>query len=890
MAPAVRVNDQQGAAMAGVAVTFTVAAGGGAVSAATVTTNAQGEASTSWKLGTAAGTQRLTASVSGISTPVTFTAIATPGPVRSVGIISGDGQEALPGQPLPQPVRVVARDQYGNPTPDRLLTWQVQGGGFASPSGPTNAQGEATATWTLGTTGEQRLVVSAEGVADSVASVSATLLGLITGTVALSNGYWSPVALAAAMGEVMGRSDRKQGLGGPAGDDVIPGEFIVHLNPGPLGAPAVGSAALRTSRVAAAVGAAMRAALAPHAAAGEVVVAGVSPVLLAARVVVANGRDPATVAASLRADPAVALVEPSRRVHRNARRLRTALPTMPSDPAYYRQAWHYQQIGLLDAWRRTTGVSSVIVAVVDDGIRFDHPDLAGALTQDGYDFVSSLTGVLCGTFAPVDLTGDGGGYDPDPTIPADWETSSTDCLLRLSTEGAHGTHVAGTIAARSGNGVGGVGVAPGVRIRPIRVLDIIGSGRSYDVAQGILYAAGLPADNGLGGTVVAPSRAPIINLSLSGSHTLALQSAVIAATAAGSLVVAAAGNDGTSTPEYPAAYPEVLSVAALDAEDNDAPYSNFGSTIDIAAPGGRISQGVDHGVYSTAWNFAANTPVYGSWQGTSMAAPHVSGVAALVLSAEPGLSATQLRSRLLSTARDVDLPGPDIFTGAGAVDAAGALGLWANPRRTVMAANAATQVFRAPVTLTGSAFSVPVPAGTWRLYAAEQFEGDQGVATPARRWSAAGGTGRPTAIAVTPGAVLNVPLALGFPIEAEPNDTPALANPLPLGGYLVGRIAPAQADLYRLSVASAGPVTIETFGFNYGACGWAISANPRVTILADDAATVLGAADDAGPTDLCARLTLNLQPGGYYVLIEAGPMVFGSLASRWYMVQARSGT
>src|SRR5260370_20167065 len=142
-----------------------------------------------------------------------------------------------------------------------------------------------------------------------------------------------------------------------------------------------------------------------------------------------------------------------------------------------------------------------------------------------------------------------------------------------------------TIGAAGNTGIGVTGVNWTVRIRPVRVLGVGGFGSSYDVAQGVLYAAGLPADNGAGGTV-APSRgAKIINLSL-GSPTsdTTLHRAITSATQAGALVVAAAGNSHTSQPFYPAAYPEGLAVAAVGPGGVPGPYSNFGSYAGIPAP------------------------------------------------------------------------------------------------------------------------------------------------------------------------------------------------------------------------------------------------------------------------------------------------------------------
>lgn len=157
---------------------------------------------------------------------------------------------------------------------------------------------------------------------------------------------------------------------------------------------------------------------------------------------------------------------------------------------------------------------------------------------------------------------------------------------------------------------------------------------------------------GAGGTVTAPSRAQIINLSLGGPGpaSAVLTAAVQAASAAGSLLIAAAGNDGGNEPNYPAAFPEVLSVSAVGPTGGIASFSSWGSTVDIAAPGGNGAGGYTHQILSTLWDFGDNSETWDYYQGTSMAAPHVSGVAALILAKEPTLTAAQLRQRLIDYA------------------------------------------------------------------------------------------------------------------------------------------------------------------------------------------------------------------------------------------------
>src|SRR3989454_2136668 len=458
---------------------------------------------------------------------------------------------------------------------------------------------------------------------------------------------------------------------------------LVRFRPSAVGAPPVGSLALASRAVAAAVGSAMRSRLAGYVARGQVATTGVSPAVLTARLRVADAGRIEDIAALLRADPAVASVGRNGIAWASGRPLAPAPAATASgnDPFSPVQAWHYGMIDAPRAWDLTTGSASDTVAVVDDGIRFDHPDIAANLTSDGYDFVSVGSPYPVCAGGTADNTGDGDGYDPDPTDPVSYDYDFTNgCITGPSALGNRGLHGAGTIGAVGNNGVGGTGVNWTVRIRPVRVLDVIGSGKYYDVEEGILYAAGLPADNGAGGTVQPTTGARVINLSLGGpSPDPALQDVLIAATNAGALVVAAAGNDASSSLSYPAAYAQALSVSAVGPDGRLASYSSYGPTVDIAAPGGDFADssagsfGASYGVLSTVWDFQLNQPRYAFYEGTSMATPHVTGVAALVLAREPGLSVAALRARLTNFAVDVGSDGPDILYGAGIVHARNSL-------------------------------------------------------------------------------------------------------------------------------------------------------------------------------------------------------------------------
>lgn len=346
----------------------------------------------------------------------------------------------------------------------------------------------------------------------------------------------------------------------------------------------------------------------------------------------------------LRADPAVLSAEPNY-VQRTF--------ATPADQ-YYRLQWHYPLINLPAAWDITTGSNSVIVAVIDTGVLTGHPDLAGQLVP-GYDFITDPA-----------RANDGNGPDNDPNDPGDNTTPG-------GSSSFHGTHVAGTVAASSNTTRGVAGVAWNARIMPLRALGVNG-GTSFDILQAVLYAAGLPNSSG----TLPARRADIINLSLGGgAPTQAAQEVYTQARAAGVIIVAAAGNESTSQLSYPASYDGVISVSAVSIRKTLASYSNYGSRIDVAAPGGDSGDvngdGYEDAVASTIGDDRSGTIAYsyGLLSGTSMAAPHVAGVLALMKSVNPALTPDDI-DRLLVAGRLTTELGPagrDDQFGHGLIDA-----------------------------------------------------------------------------------------------------------------------------------------------------------------------------------------------------------------------------
>ena len=373
------------------------------------------------------------------------------------------------------------------------------------------------------------------------------------------------------------------------------------------------------------------------------------------------------IAARLAADPDVAHAEADQMMQPTA---------VPNDPQWSNQ-WGYfapspgfMGANLPGAWDATTGAQNLYVAVIDTGIR-PHADLAGRYVG-GYDFIGALA-----------VANDGDGRDGDPSDPGDW-TKANECYRGspASDSSWHGTHVAGTIAAASNNGSDVAGVNWVSQVVPVRVLGKCG-GYTSDIVDGMRWAAGLSVT----GVPANPHPAKVMNLSLGGGGACSAtyQSAIDEINAAGAVVVVAAGNSNADARNYsPASCAGVVTVAATGKAGSRSYYSNYGPAVEIAAPGGDAQADGATGTILSTLNAGTTTPgadALAYYQGTSMAAPHVSGVVSLMFSVAPSLTPAQVTQILQQSA--TAFPGGSTCTtslcGAGIVNAAGAVALALNP-------------------------------------------------------------------------------------------------------------------------------------------------------------------------------------------------------------------
>jgi serine protease len=430
----------------------------------------------------------------------------------------------------------------------------------------------------------------------------------------------------------------------------------------------------------------------------------------------------------LASDPAVAHVEPDivMRAVRDVSaghvvRAADAAGT-PNDPLYATNQWHFFDpvggVNAAAAWDLTDG-TGMVVAVIDTGITA-HPDLDTSLADDGYDFISDSSQ----SGRPADGRA-AGGWDT-----GDWSTEepwASECLPEPSSW--HGTHVAGTIAELTDNGVGMAGLARGARILPVRVLGHCG-GFDSDISDAVEWASGGHVD----GVPDNTHPAQVINMSLGGGGECdadgVMATAIGHAISRGTTVVVAAGNFGSDA-QYvsPANCPGVITVAATGITGKRAFYSDIGETVALAAPGGGIyldddpntNEEVDNGfVWSTinAGTTTVSDPAYGGLAGTSQATPHVAATVALVQAGRKNagmaaLAPATVRQLLIDTARPFPEPMPaQISIGSGILDAAAAL---TSAGVTGRALDADATALASNVPLTAQS----VTSGSTRLYRIE---------------------------------------------------------------------------------------------------------------------------------------------------------------------------
>ncbi len=375
---------------------------------------------------------------------------------------------------------------------------------------------------------------------------------------------------------------------------------------------------------------------------------------------------------------------------------------VPNDTRFSEQ-WGFgtsnASINVRPAWDKATG-TGVVVAVIDTGIT-NHPDL-NANILPGYDFISDAA-----------MARDGGGRDNNPNDEGDWYAAN-ECGsgIPASNSSWHGTHVAGTVAAVTNNSTGVAGTAFNAKVVPVRVLGKCG-GYTSDIADAIVWASG----GTVSGVPANANPAEVINMSLGGggSCSTTYQTAINGAVSRGTTVVVAAGNSNTNvSSSVPANCANVIAVAATTSAGARASFSNYGTGIDISAPG--------QGILSTL-NSGTTVPgsaSYASYNGTSMAAPHVAGVVALVQSVAPtALSPASIESLLKSTARP--LPGAcSGGCGAGIVDADAAVtaalnGTGPGPGTGTVLQNNVPATGLGAASGASLAYTVAVPSGSSQL-------------------------------------------------------------------------------------------------------------------------------------------------------------------------------
>jgi len=375
-------------------------------------------------------------------------------------------------------------------------------------------------------------------------------------------------------------------------------------------------------------------------------------------------------------------------------------------------------INMPAAWNVTTGSAGIFVAVIDTGALFNHPDLIGRWAT-GYDMISDSR-----------VGNDGNARDTDPSDTGDWITSAEAASgffagCPVDSSSWHGSHVAGTIAATPNNGIGIAGINWVSKVVPMRVLGKCG-GFTSDIAAAMVWAVG-GAVTGVATPNPNPARVLSLSLGGGGACDTTSQNAINTALAANAVVVVAAGNENANaSTSSPGNCNGVITVAATNKSGRRSWYSNYGTMVEIAAPGGS-ADGSDTDIVSTI-NAGTQGPtatyIYQSYAGTSMATPHVSGVASLMLSVNPALTPSQVLSKIQTTARAFPAPGPACnatpqastcncttsLCGAGILDAGAAVAS-AVTSGTTVASSLNPSTFGASVTFTATVVG-SAPTGT----------------------------------------------------------------------------------------------------------------------------------------------------------------------------------
>ncbi len=468
----------------------------------------------------------------------------------------------------------------------------------------------------------------------------------------------------------------------------------------------------------------------------------------------------------------------------------------PNDPQYDSQ-WHYFEeygINLPEAWDITTGSSGVKIAVVDTGIT-DHVDLAGRWVG-GYDFITN-----------VPTANDDNGRDSDPHDPGNWITSAesssgTFAGCPVTNSNWHGTHVAGTIGASGNNSNGVTGINWVSKIVPVRVLGKCG-GFISDAADGMRWAAGLSVI----GVPANANPAKVLNLSFGGPGVCSAtyQNAIDAINAVDAIIVVAAGNNSSSlnTNSFqPANCNGVLTVAATDRGGDKAYYSNYGTIVKISAPGGEVIPTLQNGVLSTL-NTGTTSPgadTYGYYAGTSMSAPHVSGVVSLMLSIDSSLNLTEVIQILQNTASDFPSGSScnSSTCGSGIVNAASALDVLGPP----------------PATATSTKTNTPTKTPTQTA-----TKTNTPTLTPTKT-----PTSTPTVTATATNTLANMPPVVSSIIRADTDPTAALSV-----NYIVTFSESVMGvDTADFSLTTSGASSVTVSGLSGSGSSYTVTVNTGV--------------------------------------------------------------